>query len=119
MPAASPQLVTLSQIADNGGGEALEGRLLRVDNVTITSGAFPAANASANLTITDATGSATLRIDSDTDIDGTTAPAGAFAVIAVLGQFDTTAPLDGGYQLFPRSTADITDLVKATGISVK
>jgi beta-lactamase superfamily II metal-dependent hydrolase len=107
IPTATPQVVTLSQLADGGAGEALEGRLIRVDNVSITSGAFPAAGASGNVTITDASGSAALRVDSDTDIDGTTAPAGAFSVIGVLGQFDSSAPLDSGYQLFPRATADI------------
>ena len=99
--AASPQLVTLSQLADGGAGEALEGRLLRIDNVTITSGAFPAAAASGNVTVTDSTGSATLRIDSDTNIDGTTAPTGAFSVIGVLGQFDTSAPLDSRLSALP------------------
>ena len=47
--------MTLSQLANGGVGEAFEGQLVRVDNVTITSGAFPAAGAM-NVTITDATG---------------------------------------------------------------
>jgi DNA/RNA endonuclease YhcR with UshA esterase domain len=106
--AATPQLVTLSQLAAGGPGEALEGRLIRVDDVTITSGTFPAAGADANLTITDATGSVTLRIDRDTNIAGTPTPGGSLSIIGLLGQFDTSAPFDSGYQLFPRALADIT-----------
>jgi hypothetical protein len=106
--AATPQVVTLSQLADGGVGEGLEGRLIQVNDVTITSGTFPASNGSGNVTITDATGSAAMRIDSDTNIDGTPTPVGAFSVVGVLGQFDTSSPFDSGYQLSPRALADIT-----------
>src|SRR5262249_11932804 len=106
--AATPQVVTLSQLADGGVGEAFEGRLIRINEVTITGGTFPAANASGNVTITDATGSAALRVYSYTNIDGSPPPAGAFSVVGVLGQFDTGSPFDSGYQLFPRSLADLT-----------
>jgi beta-lactamase superfamily II metal-dependent hydrolase len=106
--AATPQVVTLSQLADGGVGEPLEGRLIRVDNVTITSGAYPAGGASGNLTIADSTGSAVMRIDSDTNIDGTPTPSGTLSVTGVLGQFDSSSPFDSGYQLMPRSLADIT-----------
>ena len=105
---AMPQLVTLSQLAAGGPGEGLEGRLIRVDDVTITSGTFPAAGADANLTITDATGSVTLRIDRDTNIAGTPTPGGSFSIVGLLGQFDTSAPFDSGYQLFPRALSDMT-----------
>lgn len=107
LPAVTPQIITLSQLANNGIGEALEGRLVRVNNVTITSGTFPATNGTANLTISDNTGSATLRIDGDTNIDGTPTPTGAFSLIGLVSQFDSSAPFDSGYQIFPRSTADI------------
>jgi beta-lactamase superfamily II metal-dependent hydrolase/predicted extracellular nuclease len=102
-----PQVITLSQLA-SGGGEAFEGQLVRIDNVAITSGLYPAPNASGNLTIADATGSGTLRVDSDTDIDGTaTPPPGTTLSIAgILGQF-ASAPFDSGYQLLPRQLTDI------------
>ena len=63
----SPVVITLSQLA-NGSGEAFEGQLVSIDNVAITSGLYPAPNASGNLTIADATGTGTLRVDSDTDM---------------------------------------------------
>jgi beta-lactamase superfamily II metal-dependent hydrolase/DNA/RNA endonuclease YhcR with UshA esterase domain len=108
LPAVSPQTVTLSQLADGGVGENLEGRLIRVNNVRITSGTFPAANASGNVTVTDGTASVILRVDSDTNIDGTTTPSGTFSVIGLAGQFDSAAPFDAGYQILPRSLDDIT-----------
>ena len=103
----APEAITLAQLA-NGGGEAFEGQLVRIDNVTITSGLYPALNASGNLTIADATGTGTLRVDSDTDIDGTaTPPIGAtLSITGVLGQF-ASAPFDNGYQLLPRMLTDI------------
>src|SRR5262249_18289940 len=102
----APQLITLSQLAD-GVGEALEGRLIRVDNVTVTAGGFGAAGTSSNVTIADATGFSILRVDSDTDIDGTPTVAGTFTLIGLASQFDPTAPFDSGYQIIPRSLADI------------
>jgi len=104
--APAPQVVTMAQLAD-GAGEALEGLLIRVDNVLITSGTFGGPNTSNNLTITDRTATGTLRIDSDTDIDGTPTPTGVVSITGVLGQFDGSAPFDSGYQLLPRSIGDI------------
>jgi beta-lactamase superfamily II metal-dependent hydrolase/fibronectin type 3 domain-containing protein/DNA/RNA endonuclease YhcR with UshA esterase domain len=106
LPAVTPQTVTLSQLLD-GTGEPLEGRLVRIDELTVTSGSFPASGASGNVTITDSTGSGTLRVDSDTDIDGTTAPGGIFSLIGLVSQSDASNPFDCCYQVLPRSTADI------------
>src|SRR5262245_13774122 len=102
----APQVITLSQLAD-GVGEALEGRLVRVDNVTVTAGSFGATGSSSNVTIADTTGTAIMRVDSDTDIDGTPTVTGTFSLIGLASQFDTTAPFDSGYQIIPRSLADI------------
>ena len=44
-----------------------------------------------NVTITDATGTGVMRIDGDTNIDGTPTPAGTFSVIGVASQFDVHA----------------------------
>jgi hypothetical protein len=47
-------------------------------------------------------------IDRDTDIDGSPAPAGAFTLTAVIGQYDASSPYLDGHQLIPRSLADFT-----------
>jgi beta-lactamase superfamily II metal-dependent hydrolase len=112
-PTIAPRLVTLSQLGNNGAGEAVEGQLVRIDNVTITGGTFPPLGGVANVTIADATGSATMRIVAATDIAGTPAPGGPFSVIGVVGQF-ATAPFNSGYQLLPRSLADIVLSVAAS-----
>jgi beta-lactamase superfamily II metal-dependent hydrolase len=104
--APAPRIVTLAQLGDGGAGEAFEAQLVTVDNLHIVSGAFPAANASGNVTVSDGTANLVLRVDSDTDIDGTPTPAGTFSVTALVGQFDV-APFDSGYQLLPRGLADI------------
>lgn len=67
--------------------------------------AFP--GSSVNLDITNGVDTLVMRIDSDTDIDGSTAPTGYFDVIGAGGQFDSSIPYDEGYQIFPRDTMDI------------
>ena len=114
----TPQVVTLSQLADGGVGEALEGQLIRVDNVRVTSGSYPLSGQSGNVTIADATGSVLLRIDADTNIDGTPTPdtSSTFSVVALASQFAAAPPFDNGYQILPRSLADIV-ITGASGLS--
>jgi beta-lactamase superfamily II metal-dependent hydrolase len=117
LPAVTPQLTTASQLADSGIGEPLEGLLVRLNNITLTA---PPATwvASTNYAFTDASGSCgtcTIRISPSSNLVGQAAPAGPFSIIGVLGQFDSAAPFDSGYQIFPRSTSDILSAVPATG----
>lgn len=49
----------------------------------------------------------TLNIDAETNLDGTTAPAGYFDVTGLGSQFDNTSPYKSRYVLSPRYTADI------------
>ncbi len=99
----TPQVVTVA-----GAGEAVEGSLIRINGVTVVSGTIPESG-SGNVTISDDGGTTTmtLRIDGDTDIPGSNTPTQAFDVIGVAGQFDSWVPLDSGYQIIPRGTADI------------
>jgi trimeric autotransporter adhesin len=116
LPAVPTQVVTCSQLGDNGAGEPLEGRLIRVNNVTLAS---PPATwaASTNYVINDSTGPCTIRISASTNLVGQAPPAGTFSVAGVLGQFDSAGPFDSGYQLFPRSTSDMLPAV-ATPASI-
>jgi len=77
-----------------------------VNSVTLSSPPATFAG-NTNYTITDSSGSGTLRISPASNLVGTAPPAGAFSVNALVGQFDATAPFDSGYQLFPRSTSDL------------
>jgi hypothetical protein len=68
---------------------------------------WPSTGSSANVDITNGTDTLTMRIDSDTDIDGSAAPTGTFDVTGVGSQFDSSSPYTEGYQLFPRMLTDI------------
>lgn len=91
--------------------ETYEGRLVLIEQVTNTGGGepWPGDGLSANVEITDDGGTSllTLRIDSDTDIDGSPEPVWPVNVQGVFSQFDTSPPYDEGYQLLPRSLGDI------------
>ncbi len=90
--------------------EAYEGMLAEIDNVTIISGDWPGQGQFANLTIQDGQGTMIMRIDDDTNIDGSPEPQGAFNVVGIITQYDNTPPHSEGYQITPRSTADIHTL---------
>ncbi len=105
-PAVVPQTATLAQLASNG--ESWEGRLVKIANARIASGSYPPLNNSGNLTIEDGSASFTMRIDSDTDLDGQPTPSTRIDIIGIVNQFDSTLPYTDGYQILPRRLADIT-----------
>ena len=101
-----PVVATASQIANDGVGgvEVYEGRLVRMNNVTVTgSGVW----AYTNYPLTDPSGATEVRIDNNTNLIGQPIPPGAFDLIAVVGQFISSPPYIGGYQVLPRSVEDI------------
>ncbi|MEN9700322.1 MAG: hypothetical protein RLZZ301_1520 [Bacteroidota bacterium] len=94
-------------------GEALEGQLVRLDNVTfVQTGAFATGNSTVQ--VSDGTNTLDIRINGTTNLDGTAIPTGPVTVIGLMGQFNTN------YQLIPRSTLDIFPYVApAREINVK
>ena len=70
-----------------------------------------AANTSVTLKVLSANDSFDMVIDSETDIDGKTAPSGFFNVVGLGAQNDASMPYTSGYQLFPRRMTDFTNLV--------
>lgn len=60
-----------------------------------------------NVDVTDGTNTYQMRIDNDVDLFGTTPPTVSFFLRGIGGQFDNSAPHDEGYQILPRSIADI------------
>ncbi|MBL6867587.1 MAG: lamin tail domain-containing protein [Cryomorphaceae bacterium] len=88
--------------------ETTESELIKLIGFTLVDATqWPAAGSSANVDITNGTDTMTMRIDSDTDIDGSTAPAGTFDVTGIGSQYDSSSPYDEGYQIFPRQLTDI------------
>lgn len=107
-----PIILTINDIKsqDWNGYEAYEGMLVRINNVTVSaSGTW---NGNTNYTITDSTGSMTLRIVNGINLVGQTIPSGKFDVIGALGAFKSAPPYDASsYQILPRNVYDIiTDL---------
>jgi hypothetical protein len=108
-PVPEPSLRTVYDLWTWANADQWEGMLVRVNNLTITGGTWPTYGNTANITVNDGSNYMTLRIDSDTDIDGTPAPVGTFDVVAVLGQYDPASPYRDGYQLLPRQRIDIIE----------
>lgn len=117
-----------TDIVDNGAGtipppavrtiaellldpETYEGMLVAVLQADTTGGGdpWPPAGSNASVEITDDGGTSVLvlRIDLDTNIDGSPEPNWPVNVSGIFGQFDTSVPYTGDYQLMPRSTDDI------------
>jgi predicted extracellular nuclease len=87
--------------------ETTESDLVRLNGFYLVDPSQWPASGSQNLDITNGRDTLVMRIDSDTDIDGSTAPVGYFDLIGIGGQFDRNSPYDEGYQIFPRDTTDI------------
>ncbi len=104
-PALLGEIVTLADLI--AASESYESRLVTVENVTLVDPEnWPAEGSSYTLTLSDGTNEFDLRVDQDTDIDGSTVLAGSFDLTAVVGQYDSSAPYDSGYQLLPRFYSD-------------
>jgi hypothetical protein len=90
-------------------GEAYEGRLITIDNVSLAAGSdpWPTTQASTNLTITDGTGEMVMRIVDSTHIGGNPEPNWPITVVGIGNQFDTSAPYFEGFQIQPRSYGDL------------
>jgi hypothetical protein len=101
----SPTLIT-------GGSpfESYESMLVRLNDVTIQSGTWPAVGDTGHLVITDGAGTIGLYILPSTDIDGMPQPQGTFSVKGIMAQYDRTSPYNEYYEIRPRSRDDIITL---------
>ena len=88
--------------------ESTESEYIRLNGFSVVDPTqWPANNSNANVDITNGIDTLVMRIDRDTDIDGTPVPTGLFDVVGAGGQFDFSSPFDEGYQILPRDTNDI------------
>jgi len=105
-----PQVISVADLADTVG-ENLEGLLVKLEGVHTDVSVFPS---NATVTLVDRYGNTCVMfIDRDTDIPGTPVQADTFDVVGVVGQYDRTSPYWSGYQILPRSKADMP---AATGV---
>ncbi|MBI3143079.1 MAG: lamin tail domain-containing protein [Bacteroidetes bacterium] len=95
--------------------ETAESKLIKFEKVQLVDTMQWKQSGSFNATFAQGANNFALRVDSDTDIPGMWAPKSTFDLIGIGGQFDGTLPFDGGYQLFPRSRADVVLPVSVAG----
>ncbi|MBD3161730.1 MAG: hypothetical protein GF346_05680 [Candidatus Eisenbacteria bacterium] len=116
-PIPEPTEVSTYELATNG--EMYESCLLKLTCITIDPDGdqWPPEGEDANMTVDDGSGPTTLRIDRDTNIDGSAPPEGEFSAIGIGGQFAFDEPYDTGYQLVMRDLDDVLydDCLPPTG----
>ncbi len=114
----APVVATCSQLFNDGQGgvEQYEGRLVRVNLAHVidtVSGVPPSTwnqcgiSSGCNYRLVDTSGYVDIRADNNVNFFTSPVPQGTFSVIGVLSQFKPTPPFIGGYQLMPRSSADL------------
>ena len=81
-------------------GDTYEGRLVQLDNVTFNDAGGTFADGT-NFVISDGSNTTEVRINSGTNLGGTTIPSGAQTVVGLLSEFS------GSFQLLVRDAADI------------
>jgi hypothetical protein len=104
-PLPAPGVTTTGTLAS--AGEPFESCLFTIHCASIVSGTWPATGLDANIVIDDGSGPVTMRIDKDTNIDGSPAPVGPFTITGIGDQYDTTSPYTTGWQIKPRFLADL------------
>jgi hypothetical protein len=104
-----PIEVTSGELAVNG--ELYESCLISICGLAVldTGDPWPPEGENANVDIDDGSGPTIMRVDRDTDIDGSPAPLEPFTSLGVGSQFDSSGPYDSGYQIKPRRRTDILD----------
>lgn len=96
--------------------EEMESHLLMLECVYLTDPAeWTGTGSGFNVTVTNGTDEFQVRIDNGVDLYSQPAPTGTFNITGLLGQYDSSAPHDTGYQLFPRYVADIEQTECGTG----
>lgn len=91
----------------SGWVESFEGKLVRINDATfVDAGTFSTAGSGTNYDVTDAAGTAEVRVVTSTNIDGTPIPTDPVSITGIMSQYAPGGT--GGYQLLPRDLADIS-----------
>jgi hypothetical protein len=100
-----PLVITTGEIRNQGA--LYEGSLVRVEEVYITEGSWPAIGSDGTVLIDDGSGECNLFVDEDAGLPAAGAIPDTFEVTGILGQRDTAFPFLSGYRIMPRSGEDI------------
>jgi len=91
----------------SGWAEIYEGKLLRINDATFAdAGTFSTAGSGTNYDVSDAAGTAEVRVVTTTNIDGTPIPVEPVSITGIMSQYAPGGT--GGYQMLPRDLADIS-----------
>ncbi len=106
-PLPEPENISAEELSING--DLYESCLIMIDHLLITGGdPWPPEGSNANVEVTDETGVVVvLRVDKETNIDGSPEPQQPFTCIGLGSQFDNATPYTEGFQIMPRSLDDI------------
>lgn len=109
----NPLELTLAQYKANP--EMYEGTLLKFNSLNkVSSSTWPGSGSSATLKFTDGVDTVDFRIDSDTEIDGSTEPIWPANIVGIGSQFSTSATsYFDGYQILPRYISDFTSVASS------
>ncbi len=91
--------------------EANEGKIVRMNGLTVTTWPSTWTGTGQNITLSDGTNSIALRVVPLSGVWNRPQPTGTINVIGGLQQFDNSLPFTSGYQIFPRDTNDIIPVV--------
>ena len=91
--------------------EANEGKIVRMNGLTVTTWPSTWTGSGQNITLSDGTNSIALRVVPLSGVWNRPQPTGTIDVIGGLQQFDNSLPYTSGYQIFPRDTNDIIPVV--------
>ncbi len=89
-------------------GEFTESQFIKIEGLTIVEPSqWTNMNTGFDVDVTNGIDTFTMRIDSDTEVFGTSPPAMTFNLTGIGGQFDNSFPFTDDYNIFPRFTSDI------------
>ena len=91
--------------------EANEGRIVRMNGLTVTTWPSTWTGSGQNITLSDGTNTFAMRVVPLSGVWNRPQPTGTINVIGGLQQFDNSLPFTSGYQIFPRDTNDIIPVV--------
>lgn len=99
----TPEVVTLATLL--AAPENYEGKLVRVNTLSLAAGESDTWQSLATITLTDGALNIDARIP--TGSSATTAPFYPVSIIGIFNQFDNSSPFDSGYQITPRDNNDV------------
>ena len=101
--APTPEVVTLATLL--AAPESYEGKLVRVNTLSLAAGESDTWQSLATITLTDGALNIDARIP--TGSAATTAPFYPISITGIFNQFDNSSPFDSGYQITPRDNNDV------------